>query len=191
MILHWGLGTNNENEAAIRILLDTGSTVPLLSLAWVASTSIQVVKRATTKRIENFAGDAVPGAGEYYTSPLLLQHRKHYTREMFEVAPLAGDYDAILPAWWMAKHRPEDIHQGRLTFTSPHCRKHCTKSSCSEFSLEWDEDVLTHPDASVLGVVCAAPTENDLKAAIDRVPEAFAEFIPIMTTEAASTLPKH
>ena len=51
--------------------------------------------------------------------------------------------------------------------------------------------MLTHPDASVLGVVCAAPTENDLKAAIDRVPEAFAEFIPIMTTEAASTLPKH
>ena len=110
MILHWGLGTNNENEAAIRILLDTGSTVPLLSLAWVASTSIQVVKRATTKRIENFAGKAVPGAGKYYTSPLLLQHCKHYTRETFEVAPLAGDYDAILPAWWMAKHRPEDIH---------------------------------------------------------------------------------
>ena len=91
----------------------------------------------------------------------------------------------------MAKPKPEDTHQGRLTFTSPHCPKHCTKNSCSEFSLEWDEDVLTHPDASVLGVVCAAPTENDLKAAIDRIPEAFAEFIPIMTTEAASTLPMH
>ena len=95
MILHWG--TNDKREAAIRILLDTGSTVPLLSLAWVASTSIQVVQRSTTKRIENFTGEAVPGAGDYYTFPLLLQHRKHYTRETFEMAPLAGDYDAILP----------------------------------------------------------------------------------------------
>ena len=189
MILHWG--TNDENKAAIRILLDTGSTVSLLSLAWVGSTSVQVVQRSTTKRIENFAGEAVPGAGDYYTFPLLLQHRKHYTRETFEIAPLAGDYDAILPAWWMAKHRPEDIHHDRLTFTSSHCRKHCTKDSCSKFPVEWDEEVLTHTDAGILGVVSAAPTEDDLKAAIDRVPEAFAEFIPIMTTEAASTLPKH
>ena len=38
---------------------------------------------------------------------------------------------------------------------------------------------------------CAAPTESELQDAIDRVPERFREFIPIMTTEAASILPKH
>ena len=40
-------------------------------------------------------------------------------------------------------------------------------------------------------MVCAAPTEPELQDAIDRVPERFHEFIPIMTTEAASVLPKH
>lgn len=40
-------------------------------------------------------------------------------------------------------------------------------------------------------MVRAAPTEDDLKASIDRAPEVFSEFIPIMTTEAASHLPRH
>ena len=38
-------------------------------------------------------------------------------------------------------------------------------------------------------MVAAAPTEDDLQAAINRVPEAFRKFIAIMTTEAASELP--
>ena len=46
-------------------------------------------------------GREVPGAGEFFTSPLMLQHRLHYTRLSFEVAPLASDYDIILPRWWL------------------------------------------------------------------------------------------
>ena len=38
-------------------------------------------------------------------------------------------------------------------------------------------------------MVAAALTEDDLQMAINRVPEAFWQFIPIMTTEAASELP--
>src|SRR5258706_1655428 len=40
-------------------------------------------------------------------------------------------------------------------------------------------------------MVCAVHTETDLEEAIKRVPEKFSKFIPIMTTEAASKLPKH
>ena len=40
-------------------------------------------------------------------------------------------------------------------------------------------------------MVAAAPSDDDLKAAIDKVPEAYTEFIPIMTTEMASVLPEH
>ena len=76
MILRWG--TDGKSEATIGALLDTGSTVPLLSLSRAAPTSIQVVRRTTTKRIVNLAGEPVPGAGDYYTSPSLLQHRKHH-----------------------------------------------------------------------------------------------------------------
>ena len=40
-------------------------------------------------------------------------------------------------------------------------------------------------------MVAAAPSNDDLKAAIDKVPEAYSEFIPIMTAENAAVLPEH
>ena len=57
--------------------------------------------------------------------------------------------------------------------------------------LGWDESVLTDPRAGVLGTECAAPTNLELQEAIDRVPEPFQGFIPIMTTEADSVHPEH
>ena len=210
MLIHWG--ADNEHSGVIRVLLDTGSTIPLLSLKWAGPLTMPIARRATPKRVEDFAGNPVPGAGEYFTYPLLVQHRHHYTRETFEVAPMADDYDAILPSWWIRRHRPDEnydeherVHDkasdrgnGRAIkakpkdlFSSSYCKKHCTKQACAEFSLEWDETVLSEPDAGVLGIVCAAPTEKELQEAIDRVPEAFRDYISIMTTEAAMVLPSH
>jgi len=36
-------------------------------------------------KIENYSGETVEGAGQFYTQPLRLQHRKHYTIEHFEI----------------------------------------------------------------------------------------------------------
>ena len=48
-----------------------------------------IARRATPKRVEDFAGNPVRGAGEYFMYPLLVQHRHHFTRENFEVAPMS------------------------------------------------------------------------------------------------------
>ena len=40
-------------------------------------------------------------------------------------------------------------------------------------------------------MVAAAPSNDDLKVAIEKVPEAYSEFIPIMTEEMAAVLPEH
>ena len=48
-----------------------------------------------------------------------------------------------------------------------------------------------HPGDSRKECIAAAPTEDELQMAIDRVPKEYAEFIPIITTEAAMELPKH
>ena len=40
-------------------------------------------------------------------------------------------------------------------------------------------------------MVAAAPSNDDLKAAIDKVPEAYSEFIPIMTAEMTLVLLEH
>ena len=94
MILYFG-----EQEETARALLDTGSTVPILSLSFVEKHQVPIAERATKRTIQDYAGQEGSGVGEYFTSPLLLQHRQHYSRESFEVAPLASDYDIILPRW--------------------------------------------------------------------------------------------
>ena len=40
-------------------------------------------------------------------------------------------------------------------------------------------------------MVCAAPTESERKAVIDRVPDIFKAYTPRMTTEAALVLPEY
>ena len=63
MLIHWG--TNDEQSEVIRVLLDSGSTIPLLSLTWVKPLTIPIARRKHPKRVEDFAGNPVQGAGEY------------------------------------------------------------------------------------------------------------------------------
>ena len=59
----------------------------------------------------------------------------------------------------------------RLSFPTKHCKEHCTEAAAAKFPLEWDDSVLSNPEAAVLGVVCATPTESELQEAIGRAPE--------------------
>ena len=69
MILYFG-----EQEQTVRALLDTGSTVLLLSLSMVEKHHIPIAERENKRTIQDYAGQDVLGAGEFFTSPLLLCH---------------------------------------------------------------------------------------------------------------------
>ena len=186
MILYFG-----EQEQTVRALLNTGSTVLLLSLAMVERHQIPIAETETKRTIQDYAGQEVSGVGQFFTSPLLLQHRHHYSRLSFEVVPLASDYDVIIPCRWLAKHKCDLLaSNGRIKFTSGEYQCQCTKErNDSKFSLEWDTSILNNPKAGILGMVAAAPSDDDLKPAISKVPEAYLEFIPILTDEMAEVLP--
>ena len=188
MILYFG-----KQEKTVRALHNTGSTVPILSLGFVEKHQVPIAERATKRTIQDYAGQEVSGAGEYFTTPLLLQHRQHFTQVSFEVTPLAGDYDIILPCWWLAKYKCDLLaSNGRIKFTSGVCQRKCTmERNNTSFSLEWDSSIINNPNAGILGMVAAAPSDDNLKAAIDKVPEVYSEFIPIMTAEMAAVLPEH
>ena len=159
MILHCG-----EDEALVKVLLDFGSTIPLLSLKLAESLSIPLAGRVQARRVDNFTSK-VPEAGKYYSYPLTLQCKSHYSIESFEVAPLSGDYNAILPRWWIKKHKPRyQENQGtyRIFFSEKQCKIHCTKNAYADFSLEWNDLVLTDPSAGIFGIVCASLMEEDL-----------------------------
>ena len=186
MILYFG-----EQEETVRALLDMGSTVLLLSLSFVEKHQTPIAVRPTKRTIQDYTRQEVPGAGEYFTSPLLLQHQHHFTRVSFEVVPLASNYNIILPRWWLAKHKCEILASNSyIKFRSGDCPQKCTMERHNTgFSLAWDSSIINNPNTGIRGMVVAAPTDDDLQAAFKQVPKAYSEFIPIMTAEIAAVLP--
>ena len=67
MILYW-----SEKEETIKVLRDTGSSVPKLADRIIKGYQIPVAQRPKNCPIQDYAGRDVDGAGEYFTSPLLL-----------------------------------------------------------------------------------------------------------------------
>jgi hypothetical protein len=80
------------------------------------------------------------GAREAFTHSLILEYKWHFMRETFEVMPLEGETDIILPCWWMAKHQPSKFwgKPKQIVLDSKFCKQHCTKAAAQEFSLTLD-----------------------------------------------------
>jgi len=135
--------------------------------------------------IENFTGQTVEGAGQYYTEPLLLRHRLHVTRERFEVSPMEERIDIFLPFWWIAKHPPQGVWQDpEIRFNSAECLEKCTRYKQASFLLTWDDAVATDPSARTIGYVSAVEEAEPL----GKIPMEFRQYLGIMGKEAAEAL---
>jgi len=167
MIFSWG-----PTQYAVRVLLDTGCSVPLISIRITEKYDILRVCRRRAAPLQNCSGEEVKGAGMEYTEPLLLQQRKHFSREVFEVAPLESEVDIFLPFWWIAKHPPQGAWDSEeLRFSSPGCLQKCTRFEVVEFSLSLDETVTLDPEARIIGYISAINQEDPQ----DQVPKEFRE----------------
>jgi len=163
--------------------------MPLISKQTVGKLMLPCQQHEQQIGIRNFTGELVAGAGQEYTIPITLQHREHYSQEVFEVAPLEPEVDIFLPFWWIVKHAPQGAwNNSELRFNSPSCAKHCTEATTTtQFSLSLDPSIIGHPKVQIIGYVSAATTANPL----DLVPKEFRQFLDIMGKEAADALPKH
>jgi hypothetical protein len=94
MIIHWA---NNNHQ--VRALLDTGCSVPLISRELAGRLQLSLLRHEKAFAIENYTSEAVEGVGQFYTRPMLLQHRKHFSKETFEVSPMEPKVDLFLPFW--------------------------------------------------------------------------------------------
>jgi hypothetical protein len=123
MVLHW----RSNSRTTVHVLFDTECSTPLIAKTLVDKWGIPVLKHKHPIPLYNFSGEMVPGAGQEFSRPALLQHRNHYTRKVFEVAPLEPDVDVFLPLWWIAKHPPQGAWDSpELRFSSPNCLNNCT-----------------------------------------------------------------
>jgi len=182
MLLHQG-----ETKHSVQVLLDTGCSVALITERIVERLKLAKKKHRHPRTIENYTGERVPGAGQYYTEDIRLQHRKHYSWEQFEISVMDLEADIFLPFDWIMGHPPQGTWTNKeVRFNSPQCLGKCTKYGTNEFSLVWDETILGDPEAGIIGHVTAVQDSPEGK-----VPPEFQQFLGIMSKEAAEVLPQH
>ena len=93
------LSWRDNPEINVRVMLDPGANVPVLSQSQVGEHKVPGVLREGAEIVAGFDGAEGKGAGSAYTFTCTLRHVDHYTMESFEVSPLQDDYDILMP-WW-------------------------------------------------------------------------------------------
>jgi len=180
--------TTGSRDHQVRVLLDTGCSIPLINQGTAKKLGIALQKHSRTIPIENFTGQTVEGAGQYYTKPLPLRYRRHVTRERFEVSPMEEGVDIFLPFWWIDKHPPWGAWQDpEIRFDSDECLRKCTRYEQADFSQTWDDAVAADPSARTIGYVSAVE-EGEPQG---KVPPEFRQYLGIMGKEGAEALPDH
>jgi len=183
MVIHKG-----ERQHPVKVLLDTGCSIALINQDTARRLQIPLQKYRREKIIEHFVGQKVQGAGTHRTNPMLLQHRHHFSSEVFEVSPIDNGVDIFLPYDWIIRHPPQgQWDSAAVRFTSPNCRAECTKYETAEFSLTWDEDVCLDTTARVIGYVSGVSSEDPL----EQVPMEFCQYLGVMGKDLADALPEH
>jgi len=96
--------------------------------------------------------------------------------------------DLFLPFKWIERHPPQGAwSSNEIRFNSTGCLRNCTKYETSEFSLSWDDTVLTDKSAQVIGHVSAMSNQDPL----EDLPREFRQYLGIMSKEAADQLLEH
>jgi len=182
-MLHW-----NKSQHPVKAVLDTGCSVALIKQQTIERLGIQTETHKNPRTIENFTGEVVKGAVQSYTGIMRLQHRKHFSKETFEVTPMEAAIDIFLPFSWIEQHPPQGAWTNEVVrFNSAECMSKCTQHETGPFSLTWDESIATNPSARVIRYVSAVREEDPLKA----VPIEFCQYLGIMGREAADALPEN
>lgn len=169
----------NDKEHQVKVLMDTGSSVPVMSFSKARQWKIPIYRRQHPRPMVNFDASVSKQGGRFYSEALVLRHQEdHFTRLNFELTNLDEECDIILPQWWLEQHQPAHFFsqtQG-IQFTSEYCKKNCTSKVLMD---------------SLAPSSISAAIQADTQEALRNVPEEFREFYPIMTQEAGQRFPDH
>lgn len=202
MKLVFALSWDGSPELLVRVLLDTGSTTCIVSETFAEEHGLPHVVRAKPIPFKDFTGRIVPDSGKAYTLPLYLEHQGHVTKETFEIAPCDEEYDVILPYWWMCKHPPIGLTEGKCEFSHDRCRN-CNRDHVNDIEFELDESIASpeyYMVAAVLGTIKdpaltpvsdKADVTGSAKPITEILPVAYHKFLHVFDKETADRLPEH
>jgi hypothetical protein len=125
------ISVHGQKAFCAQTMFDTRAAVPIFSSTFIEQHSLPTINRDIPLRINGADSCAIPRAREAFTHSLILKYKQYFMRETFEVIPLDGETDIILPCWWMVKHQPS-IFWGKpkeIVLDSKFCKQHYTKAA--------------------------------------------------------------
>jgi len=145
----------------IRCMLDLGSTSFVISPETAKAFQIPVVKRTIQQKTSDVGGTQIKTEG-LYTIPLGISFGNHRTYDVedhaFEVLKTSSKYDALIPAWYLKKHRAEGMST-QLHF--PHCDSSCFghEKIRPDYEISYDRRVALRPHAINIGSIISRNPE--------------------------------
>jgi hypothetical protein len=170
-------------------MLDLGSTSFVISPNAAKAFKIPVVRRTKKVRSNDVTGREINTEG-LFTIPLGLffgNHRSYDEKDhAFEVMETSSDYDCLIPAWYLEKHKARGTTTSHLHF--PHCGNQCYghEKIHPEYSITYDRWVALNKDAIHIGsLVQSTPSM------LDQLPKQYDKFLLLFNPEHAEKLPDH
>jgi len=171
----------------LRCMLDNGSTSFVISPEAAKAFAIPVVKRQRPVQTGDASGNNMK-TENMFTIPLGLSFGNHrsYDEEdhAFEVIKTAADYDALIPAWYLQKHKARGTTTSHLHF--PHCPTECYNHGKihPEYSITYDKRIALNEKAIHIGaVVHSNPT------IASKLPKCYQKFLLLFDPKEAEKLP--
>jgi len=107
-------------------MLDLGSTSFVISPEAVKAFKIPVIKRIKKVVSKDITGQEIKTEGliTIHLGLLVGNHRLYDEEDhAFEVVKTSADYDCLIPAWYVEKHKARGTTTSHLHF--PHCTGGC------------------------------------------------------------------
>jgi len=168
-------------------LLDLGSTSFVISPEATKAFSIPVVKRQKPVKTGDVSGSTIK-TENLFTIPLGVSFGNHQTYDeqdhAFEVIKTTGDYDALIPAWYLEKHKARGTTTSHLHF--PECPSECYNHGKihPEYTITYDRRVALNEKAIHIGAIV---TNNSSIA--KKLPTCYHKFMLLFDPKESEKLP--
>ena len=171
----------------IRCILDLGSTSFITSPEAAKAFQIPVVKRTIQQKKTSKVGGKKINTEGFNTIPLWISFGNHRTYDVedhaFEFMKTSSKYDALIPAWYLKKHRAEGTST-QLHF--PHCDSSCFghEKIRPDYEISYDRRVALRLDAINIGAIISKNPEIAKK-----LPKHYHKWLLLFDPEESEKLP--
>ena len=173
----------------LRGMLDLESTSFVISPEAAKAFSIPEVSRPKPVKAGDVSGSRLKTEG-LFTVPLGLSFGNHRSHDedshAFEVIETSGEYDALIPAWYLEEHKARGTTTSHLHF--PHCPQKCYNHGKihPEYSITYYKSIALNDAAIHIGAIVMS---NPSIAA--KLPAHYHKFLLLFDPNEAEKLPNN